>query len=80
MGDIHVILDNYFESLRDYGYVNDQQLLKVLLAALIDDEYDAMVECNEEYKAVLNRLKVLLGNSSCIFELPNNCNTSCCLH
>lgn len=80
MGEIHNILDNYFESLRDYGYVNNQQLLRVVLAVLIDDEYDSMVACNEKYRAVLNRLKVLLGNSSCIFELPDNCDTYCCIH
>ena len=69
MVDIHSILDNYFMSLKDFGYVNKNETLKVLIAYLIDDEYDNIVNCNEENKKVLDRMKVILGNSSCIFSL-----------
>jgi hypothetical protein len=80
VNSIHNILDNYFTSLRDYGYVNNQITLKVLLAALIDDEYDNIIECKPEYTAVLNRLRVMLDNSSCIFTLSSNCRSSCGNH
>jgi hypothetical protein len=69
MVDIHSILDNYFMSLKDFGYVNKNETLKVLVAYLIDDEYDNIVNCNEEYKKVLDRMRIILGNSSCIFSL-----------
>lgn len=77
---IHTILDNYFTSLTDYGYVDSQNTLKVLLAVLIDDEYDSIIACKPEYQAVLNRLRVMLDNSSCIFTLQSNCRSYCQNH
>lgn len=78
--NIHNILDNYFTSLTDYGYVDSQNTLKVLLAVLIDDEYDNIIACKPEYQAVLNRLRVMLDNSSCIFTLQPNCGSYCQNH
>ena len=75
--NIHNILDNYFTSLTDYGYVDSKNTLKVLLSVLIDDEYDNIISCKPEYQAVLNRLRVMLDNSSCIFTLQSNCRSSC---
>ena len=74
----HQVLDNYFMQLADNGYLNENETLKVMLVALIDDEYQEMAKCNPTYKTILDRILLNFGNSSCIFGLYDTCQANDC--